>query len=81
MLNTYFQYQSRKKNFYELIDIPKNDEESYQYVVLIATEYSNESNGISITDNTITIDLRSALPSTFFTSTRSTWLDYKKKHT
>lgn len=35
MLNTYFQYQSRKKNFYELIDIPKNDEELYQILYLI----------------------------------------------
>lgn len=81
MLNTYFQYQSRKKSVYELIDIPKNDEELYQYIILLATEYSNESNGISITDNTITIDLRSALPSTFLRPhAQHGWIIRKNTH-
>ena len=81
MLNTYFQYQSRKKSYYELIDIPKNDEELYQYIILIATDYNNESSGISITDNTITIDLRSALPSTFLRPhAQHGWIIRKNTH-
>lgn len=81
MLNTYFQYQSWKKSVYELIDIPKNDEELYQYIILLATEYSNECNGISITYNTITIDLRSALPSTFLRPhAQHGWIIRKNTH-
>ena len=81
MLNTYFQYQSRKKNVYELIDFSKNDEQLYQYIILFATDYSNESKGIAITDNTITIDLRSVIPSTFLRPhAQHGWIIRKNTH-
>lgn len=81
MLNTYFQYQSRKKNIYELIDISKDSEDLYQYVVLLATEFQNESSGISITNTTITIDLRSAVPSTFLRPhAQHGWIIRKNTH-
>lgn len=69
-INTYIQYIRRKIDVLDIaLDPAKlntNPETAYQYMILIASDYhQNVNQGVSITDDMITIDLRTALPSTF----------------
>lgn len=65
-INKYCRYESRIKNTYDIIKYSSlEDEDLYQYIILLAANYVEGKQGITITNDLVTIDLRSALPSTF----------------
>lgn len=65
-INKYCRYEPRIKNIYDIMEYTSlEDEKLYQYIILLAANYVEGEQGITITEDLITIDLRSALPSTF----------------
>lgn len=81
-INTYYQYIKRNIRALDTSSVLGSIDEAYQYLVLLATEYSPQNGqGISINSDTITIDLRSVIPSVFLRPhAQHGWIIRKNPH-
>ena len=80
--NKYCRYVPRIKEMFDYIGFNSlKEEELYQYIVLLAADYAECSRGITVSNDLISIDLRTALPSNFLRPhAQHGWILRKKAH-